>query len=188
MFKIQTILNFSMKNQIFPSFENAKKKFRMNMFKVYFIVQISNQISNYHTFFQRNERNSEWKEIRSKIISSFENQPFVASNQILNYVQTSSNHFSILSKKLNFFFSPKTEIQNVLFKIYISRSLYYQDRLSQLKISVWTNFTIIQHRPTSRISSGVRDRVNACVLIGNSLIESAWLIADPRLINTRNVN
>lgn len=59
MFKIQTILNFSMKNQIFPSFENAKKKFRMNMFKVYFIVQISNQISNYHTFFQKNKRNSE---------------------------------------------------------------------------------------------------------------------------------
>lgn len=111
-----------------------------------------------------------------------------SSPRIKSYVQTSSNHFSILSKKSNFFFSPKTEIQNVLFKIYISRSLYYQDRLSQLKISVWTNFTIIQHRPTSRISSGVRDRVNACVLIGNSLIESAWLIADPRLINTRNVN
>lgn len=64
------------------------------------------------------------------------------------------------------------------------QSLYF----IELKIFDKANFTIIQRRPTSRISSGVRDRVNACVLIGNSLIESAWLIADPRLINTRNVN
>lgn len=64
------------------------------MFKVYllsskFQTVILIQLYQKSPFFQKT------KEIEnSKIISSFENQSFVASNQILNYiVQTPPNHF-----------------------------------------------------------------------------------------------
>lgn len=46
MFKIQTVLKFSMKNQPFLSSKINKRNSEWTRFKVYFIVQISNQISN----------------------------------------------------------------------------------------------------------------------------------------------
>lgn len=46
MFKIQTVLKFSIKNQPFLSSKIHEKNSEWTRFKVYFIVQISNQISN----------------------------------------------------------------------------------------------------------------------------------------------
>lgn len=46
MFKVQTVLKFSMKNQPFLSSKINKRNSEWTRFKVYFIVQISNQISN----------------------------------------------------------------------------------------------------------------------------------------------
>lgn len=98
----------------------------MNMFKVYLLSSKSRtkfqtviliQLYQKSPFFQKT------KEIEnSKIISSFENQSFVASNQILNYiVQTPPNHFSKNFIKKVKLYSPKTEIQNERF----IQSLYF---------------------------------------------------------------
>lgn len=127
MFKIQTVLNFSMKNQIFLSSKIHKRnsewtcsKFtyhRPNLepnFKLsYWFSSIKNLLS-----FKKQKK---LRKLR-KIISSFENQSFVVSNQILNYiVQTPPNHFSKNFIKKVKLYSPKTEIQNERF----IQSLYF---------------------------------------------------------------
>lgn len=123
MFKIQTVLNFSMKNQIFLSSKIHKRNsewtcskftyFRPNLepnFKLsYWFSSIKNLL-----YFK--------KQKKLRIQRLFDRSKINHSNQILNYiVQTPPNHFSKNFIKKVKLYSPKTEIQNERF----IQSLYF---------------------------------------------------------------
>lgn len=138
------------------------------MFKVYlfssksrtkFQTVILIQLYQKSPFFQKT------KEIEnSKIISSFENQSFVASNQILlNYIVHGSNSAEPFFKK----FYQKSQAlfsknRNSKWTFY-SKFIFHQDRLFQHKISVWTTqilrlSNIGQHPGSQAVSETVWTR------------------------------
>lgn len=123
MFKIQTVLNFSMKNQIFLSSKIHKRNSEWTYSK--FTYHRPNLEPNFKlSYWFSSIKNLLYfkKQKKLRIQRLFDRSKINHSNQILNYiVQTPPNHFSKNFIKKVKLYSPKTEIQNERF----IQSLYF---------------------------------------------------------------
>lgn len=165
MFKIQTVLNFSMKNQIFLSSKIHKRNsewtcskftyFRPNLepnFKLsYWFSSIKNLF-----FLSKNKRNWEFKDyliVRKSIIRRLE------PNLKLYRSNSAEPFFKKFYQKSQALFSKN---RNSKWTFY-SKFIFHQDRLFQHKISVWTTqilrlSNIGQHPGSQAVSETVWTR------------------------------
>lgn len=123
MFKIQTVLNFSMKNQIFLSSKIHKRNSEWTYSKfTYHRPNLEPNFKLSYWFSSIKNLLSFKKQKKLRIQRLFDRSKINHSNQILNYiVQTPPNHFSKNFIKKVKLYSPKTEIQNERF----IQSLYF---------------------------------------------------------------